>query len=165
MFKQIDKKKLLIILSFIPVIVIAIVLNNYTNPSVEASIQNEYTWMEDVEVLQTDWYGNKGLTFFVAKGFSNNEENLCKGYVSKSIFNTKTSWYGCVPISNSSKEGAKTGVYGTSEFFGKPLVSGFTLATTNIKVQDKEVKSYIYGDLNAWYVFSSPAEPTFHFDK
>ncbi|WP_227940430.1 hypothetical protein [Alkalihalobacillus deserti] len=161
MIKKLDNKRMLIILSLILVFVIVFILNNYLNPNIEASIKDEYTWMENVQILHTDWYGNKGLTFFVAEGFSDDEEHFCKGYVSKKLFNTKTSWEGCVPLSNSKNDGANEGVYGTSEFFGKPIISGFNLANTPVKVQGQEVKTYTYNDLKAWYIFSPPAEPNF----
>ncbi|WNF38356.1 hypothetical protein RJD24_08015 [Bacillaceae bacterium IKA-2] len=165
MFKRVQKKRLVIILSIISLFLIVVVLSNYINPNIEASIQHKYTRVENVEVLQTDWYGNKGLTFFVYTRSSYNEELFCKGHVSKNIFNTETSMEGCVPNSNSENEGAKQGVYGTSEFFGKPMVSGFNLANSEVKVQGKEVKTIIYKDLKAWYIFSPPAEPTFGLDK
>lgn len=41
----------------------------------------------------------------------------------------------------------------------------FTLSTTDVDFEDKEVKSFTHKNHKAWYVLSSPFEPTFHFNK
>lgn len=60
--------------------------------------------MEDVHIIHTDWYVNKGMTFYAAKGFSVKGEEFCEGYVSKNIFRTRTSMEDCVLFTNKSKE-------------------------------------------------------------
>ncbi|MBB6453844.1 hypothetical protein HNQ94_002295 [Salirhabdus euzebyi] len=110
------KKIFILSLSLITIIISLIILNNYLNPNVEGSIKDRYKWMKNVQVLQTDWYGSEGLTFFVAKSLNNNEIDFCKGYVSKNIFQTKTTRRGCVPLSKSI---VNEGVVGTSTFNGK----------------------------------------------
>jgi hypothetical protein len=153
-------KRILIFSLFFLTLTIIFFLHNYHNPKVEASIKDNYKWMENVEVLQTDWYGSEGITFFLSEGFSNNEINLCKGYVSRNIIQTRTSWEGCVPLSNQGDEG----VYGTSTFNGNPLISGFASADTKVRMKGEEVISFTYKNLQAWYAFydkTSPEEPIF----
>ena len=115
-----EMKMLLFTLCCVAVVVIVIsfvLIHNYRTPNDTASIQDEYKWMGDVQVINTDWYGDKGIVFFVAKGFSDNGEEFCEGYASKNIFRIRTSMENCVPFTNKSNEGE----YGTSNFFENPL--------------------------------------------